>query len=143
MEKMSDSKQKVNHCFACGKVDFSTEHHVKELNKEYTVELCQKCHFVLNHYYEEALPKLTQFLAEKNKNQTSSMKKLQCYRCGQEIYFDPDRKSESGKSIPLDAATDEPHVCPNSNFKPSKSLAQEIKDSEERGRERIRKTSYV
>jgi len=64
MEKMSDSKQKVNHCFACGKIDFSTEHHVKEFGKKYTVELCRKCHPTLNHYYEEALPKLKTFLEE-------------------------------------------------------------------------------
>jgi len=61
---MSTGKQKVNRCFACGKIDFSTEPHVEELGKEYTVELCSKCHPTLNHYYKEALPNLKKFLEE-------------------------------------------------------------------------------
>ena len=64
MEKMSDSKQKVNVCFACDKVAFTTEHHVEELGKEITVELCEKCHTGLNHYQKEAIPKLTKFRDE-------------------------------------------------------------------------------
>jgi len=61
---LSSGKTKVNVCFACGKIDFSSEHHVKEFNKEVTVELCGDCHTGLNHYYEEAIPKLKKFLEE-------------------------------------------------------------------------------
>lgn len=74
----------------------------------------------------------------------SSTKK--CYRCGQDIYFDSDIKSPSGKSIPLDAVTGEPHDCPKSTFKSKfrskKSVGEEIIDLEERERERLRKISY-
>jgi len=59
------AKQKVNVCFACGKVRNTTEHHVKELDCKITVEMCRDCHVTLNHYQEEALPKLKKFLAEK------------------------------------------------------------------------------
>jgi hypothetical protein len=31
--------------------------------------------------------------------------------CGQEIYFDANSKSQSGKFIPLDKETGEPHQC--------------------------------
>jgi hypothetical protein len=31
--------------------------------------------------------------------------------CGQEIYFDPNNKSQSGKFIPLDKDTGLPHQC--------------------------------
>jgi hypothetical protein len=37
---------------------------------------------------------------------------LQCNKgCGQEIYFDANSKSQSGKYIPLDKDTGEPHQC--------------------------------
>ena len=64
-------------------------------------------------------------------------KKLVCYRCKEEIYFDPNIKSEKGKLIPLDPFTNEPHDCPKSKFKPRKSLSQEIIDVAERDREQI------
>jgi hypothetical protein len=36
----------------------------------------------------------------------------QCNKgCGQEIYFDANSKSQSGKYIPLDKETGEPHQC--------------------------------
>jgi hypothetical protein len=36
----------------------------------------------------------------------------QCNKgCGQEIYFDENRKSQSGKFIPLDKETGQPHQC--------------------------------
>ena len=61
---MSVGKSKVNVCFACGEVAYTSEHHVKELDKEITVELCEKCHTGLNHYQEEAILKLKKFLEE-------------------------------------------------------------------------------
>jgi len=61
---LSTGKNKVNVCFACGDIAFTNEHHVKELDKEITVELCEKCHTGLNHYQEEAIPKLQKFLNE-------------------------------------------------------------------------------
>jgi hypothetical protein len=37
---------------------------------------------------------------------------LQCNKdCGQEIYFDANNKSQSGKYIPLDKETGLPHQC--------------------------------
>jgi len=37
---------------------------------------------------------------------------LQCNKgCGQEIYFDANNKSQSGKFIPLDKQTGLPHQC--------------------------------
>lgn len=37
---------------------------------------------------------------------------LQCNKgCGQEIYFDSNSKSQSGKYIPLDKDTGQPHQC--------------------------------
>ena len=37
---------------------------------------------------------------------------FQCNKgCGQEIYFDSNNKSQSGKFIPLDKDTGLPHVC--------------------------------
>jgi hypothetical protein len=32
-------------------------------------------------------------------------------RCGKQIYFDPDTKTQTGKYIPLDKETGEPHQC--------------------------------
>jgi len=61
---VSEGKQKVNVCFACGDIAYTTEHHVEEYEKEITVELCGKCHTGLNHYQKEALPKLQKFLDE-------------------------------------------------------------------------------
>ena len=63
---MSEGKQKVNVCFACGEVAYTSEHHVKEYDKKFTVELCGKCHIGLNHYQEEAIPKLKKFFEDKS-----------------------------------------------------------------------------
>jgi len=65
---MSAGKQKVNVCFACGIVAYTSEHHVEEYGKEITMELCGECHTGLNHYQKEALPKLKKFLDEKSEN---------------------------------------------------------------------------
>jgi hypothetical protein len=39
-----------------------------------------------------------------------------CKRCGASIYWDPERKSESGKWVPIDEETDEPHDCPENEW---------------------------
>jgi hypothetical protein len=39
-----------------------------------------------------------------------------CKRCGAGIYWDPARKTESGKWVPIDEETDEPHDCPESDW---------------------------
>ncbi len=59
-------KQKINVCFVCGEMANTTEHHVKELDGEVTIEICLQCHITLNHYQEETLPKLKKFLDGKN-----------------------------------------------------------------------------
>jgi hypothetical protein len=44
--------------------------------------------------------------------QSQQRRYLQCNRgCGQEIYFDANNKSQSGKFIPLDKDTGLPHQC--------------------------------
>ncbi|MGH9877426.1 MAG: hypothetical protein ACRD5H_07290 [Nitrososphaerales archaeon] len=37
---------------------------------------------------------------------------IECKFCGDDIYFDDDHISDSGKKIPLDHVTGEPHDCP-------------------------------
>lgn len=39
-----------------------------------------------------------------------------CRRCKRAIYWDPERKTESGKWVPIDEETDEPHDCPESDW---------------------------
>lgn len=58
-------KQKVNDCFICNKTANTEEHHVKEHDSEYTMEICHDCHLVITKYYEEALPKLRKYLEDK------------------------------------------------------------------------------
>lgn len=36
--------------------------------------------------------------------------------CGATITFDPEVKSSSGKVIPVDSITHQPHQCPNSDY---------------------------
>ena len=43
------------------------------------------------------------------------------YGCGKELTWDKSRRSDSGKQIPLEKATNEPHNCPNSPYNKSKS----------------------
>lgn len=59
--------------------------------------------------------------------------------CGADIYFDDDKKSPRGISIPLDVDTDEPHQCPNpeaytgrATLGYSKSLADRLTELESR-----------
>ena len=93
-------------------------------------------------------------LNEQTMAETSPIEKkrvLKCYQCRQEIYFEPNRKSKNGKSIPLDPATGESHDCPKSKqgskknirskYAPReyKSFSQEIKEVEDRDREYIRR----
>lgn len=52
---------------------------------------------------------------------SSQQKAYQCRNgCGTEIYFDNNRKSESGKAIPLEKETGNPHNCPNSSYNKNK-----------------------
>lgn len=37
---------------------------------------------------------------------------IPCRYCDGDIYFDDDHISDSGKKIPMDAETEEPHSCP-------------------------------
>ena len=62
--------------------------------------VCPKCN------PEKVLDKKTQFATN------YSGRTKPCYKgCGAEIYFDETFKSDSGKFIPIDANTDEPHQC--------------------------------
>jgi len=67
------------------------------------------------------------------------MNVLKCFRCGEDIFFDDDKKSQKGKLIPLDLDTEQPHNCPKSNYKESKSHAQELREIERQDSERSRK----
>lgn len=64
-----------------------------------------------------------------------------CTKCGDDIYFDPSKKSTNGKWIPIDAITNEPHNCSNSDYNPRKTIGEEVMDLEERDRNRV-KGSY-
>lgn len=64
---------------------------------------------------------------------------MPCNRdCGTDIYFDDDKLSKTGKKIPLDVDTDEPHDCPNSSYgstvgtSSTKSLTQRLEELESR-----------
>jgi len=63
---------------------------------------------------------------------------LRCFRCGEDIFFDDNKKSLKGKPIPLDLDTEQPHNCPKSNYKESQSLAQQMKYVEMRDSERYK-----
>ena len=41
--------------------------------------------------------------------------------CGKELTWDKSRKSESGKMIPIEKATNEPHNCPKSPYNQKQS----------------------
>ena len=43
------------------------------------------------------------------------------YGCGKDLTWDKSRRSDSGKMIPIEKATNEPHNCPNSPYNKSKS----------------------
>jgi len=43
------------------------------------------------------------------------------YGCGKELIWDKNRRSDSGKMIPIEKATNEPHNCPKSPYNMSKS----------------------
>jgi len=66
------------------------------------------------------------------------MNVLKCFRCGENIFFDDNKKSRKGKPIPLDPDTEQPHNCPKSNYKESKSLGQQMKDTEKHDGERYK-----
>jgi hypothetical protein len=60
----------------------------------------------------------------------SHSKPIQCYRCGQDIYFDEGHVSDSGKKIPIDSETDEPHHCPKrQQFKGQKQSFKQDQDA--------------
>ena len=42
------------------------------------------------------------------------------YGCGTELKWDKQRKSESGKMIPIEVSTNEPHNCPKSPYNTGK-----------------------
>jgi hypothetical protein len=45
-------------------------------------------------------------------SQQTQRRYLQCNKgCGSEIYFDANNKSQSGKFVPLDKQTGQPHQC--------------------------------
>ena len=43
------------------------------------------------------------------------------YGCGKELIWDKNRRSDSGKMIPIEKATNEPHNCPKSPYNMGKS----------------------
>ena len=49
------------------------------------------------------------------------------YGCGKELIWDKSRRSDSGKMIPIEKATNEPHNCPNSPY--AKKMAGNSGDS--------------
>ena len=49
------------------------------------------------------------------------------YGCGKELIWDKSRRSDSGKMIPIEKATNEPHNCPYSPY--AKKMAGNSGDS--------------
>ena len=47
------------------------------------------------------------------------------YGCGKELIWDKNRRSDSGKMIPIEKATNEPHNCPKSPYNMGKSSDSE------------------
>jgi hypothetical protein len=57
-------------------------------------------------------PQTQQGQIQQSYQQMQERRYLQCNKgCGQEIYFDANSKSQSGKYIPLDKDTGLPHQC--------------------------------
>ena len=53
---------------------------------------------------------------QQSQQQTQQRRYYQCNKgCGQEIYFDANNKSQSGKWIPLSKDTGQPHQCQTNN----------------------------
>ena len=48
------------------------------------------------------------------------------YGCGKDLVFDKSRRSDSGKMIPIEKSTNEPHNCPNSPYNKSKSGQSQV-----------------
>ena len=46
------------------------------------------------------------------------------YGCGKELIWDTARLSQSGKMIPIEKGTNEPHNCPNSPYNKGKTVTQ-------------------
>ena len=46
------------------------------------------------------------------------------YGCGKELIWDKARLSQSGKMIPIEKGTNEPHNCPNSPYNKGKTVTQ-------------------
>lgn len=74
-------------------------------------------------------------------NNMSAQKTKQCNKgCGTLIYFDEQHKSEKGRWVPLEADTNKPHECPNSDYnsggggggQQSSTANKRISDLEER-----------
>ena len=48
------------------------------------------------------------------------------FGCGKDLTWDKSRRSDSGKMIPIEKSTNEPHNCPNSPYNKSKSGQAEV-----------------
>ena len=106
--------------------------------KKSNMKFCPKCdnRLVSNECHNW---KCTEGIVEKRKSGSSwnylYAKTKPCYKgCGGKIYFDEDYKSESGKFIPLDIQTQEPHQCQieaydDSEYQFSPQIAQRIQST--------------
>jgi len=48
------------------------------------------------------------------------------FGCGKDLTWDKSRRSDSGKMIPIEKSTNEPHNCPNSPYNKSKSGQSQV-----------------
>jgi hypothetical protein len=107
---------KSSFCYLCGKpIKFDNEYINERTRKKIPLDAeTNEPHDCL----VRSLQHEQQQLQEQQLQQPSQQRKHQERRyhqcnkgCGQEIYFDANSKSQSGKWIPLDKDTGQPHQC--------------------------------
>jgi predicted nucleic acid-binding Zn ribbon protein len=101
-------------CYLCGKpIKFDNEYISERTGKKIPLDAetnePHNCR-VRRSQQEQQQSERQQPPAQQQEKQ--QMRYHQCNKgCGQEIYFDANSKTESGKWIPLDKETGQPHQC--------------------------------
>jgi hypothetical protein len=109
-------------CYLCGKpIKFDNEHISERTGKKIPLDEetsephdCPVRSQRQQRQSQQEQPKKldNQFSEQPAEKQQQQRRYHQCNKgCGQEIYFDPDNKSQSGKWIPLSKDTGQPHQC--------------------------------
>jgi hypothetical protein len=100
-------------CYLCGKpIKFDNEYINERTGKKIPLdaETNEPHNCRVRSQQEQQQSQRQQPPAQQQEKQ--QMRYHQCNKgCGQEIYFDANSKTESGKWIPLDKETGQPHQC--------------------------------